>query len=67
MLIFYKPNIPMAVIEAKDNKHTIKSGITLDAPFAFSSNGDKFYCHDRTITSGPIESKLALDAFPTYD
>jgi len=53
--IFDKHNlIPLAVIEAKDNTHTIASGIQqaieyaklLDVPFAYSSNGDGFIEHD---------------------
>jgi len=39
-------------------------GTTLDVPFVFSSNGDGFLEHDRTVTSGTIERELALDAFP---
>lgn len=74
-VLYYKPNMPIAVIEAKDNTHTVKSGIqqslgyaeALDVPFVFSSNGDGFFFHDRTITSGAIESEIALDAFPSPD
>ena len=55
-LLFYKPNIPLAVIEAKDNNHAVGAGMqqaleyaeTLDVPFAYSSNGDGFLEHDRT-------------------
>lgn len=72
-ILYYKPNIPIAVIEAKDNKHTVASGIqqaidyakTLEIPFVLSSNGDGFIFHDRTITSGEIESELNLDSFPS--
>lgn len=72
-ILYYKPNIPIAVVEAKDNKHTIGSGIqqalgyasTLDIPFAFSSNGDGFLFHDRTLTSGAIETELSNDDFPS--
>lgn len=72
-ILYYKPNIPIAVIEAKDNKHSVGTGIqqalgyakTLEIPFVFSSNGDGFIFHDRTITSGEIESELALDSFPS--
>jgi len=54
-ILFYKPNVPIAIIEAKDNKHTIKSGMQqaldyakiLDIPCVFSSNGDGFYFHDK--------------------
>ena len=72
-ILYYKPNIPIAVLEAKDNNHTVSAGIQqalgyakpLDVPFAFSSNGDGFLFHDKTVTSGNIEKELALDAFPS--
>ena len=72
-ILYYKPNIPIAVIEAKDNKHSVGAGIQqaldyaeiLDIPFVFSSNGDAFLFHDRTVTSGDIETELALKAFPS--
>lgn len=71
-ILFYKPNVPIAIIEAKDNNHSIKSGIqqaldyanTLDVPCVFSSNGDGFYFHDKTATDGKIEKELSLDSFP---
>ncbi|HBR92822.1 MAG TPA: hypothetical protein DEA90_01500 [Opitutae bacterium] len=72
-ILYYKPNIPIAVIEAKDNKHSVGAGIqqalgyakTLEIPFVFSSNGDGFIFHDRTVTSGDIESELDLNSFPS--
>lgn len=72
-ILFYKPNVPIAIIEAKDNKHTVKSGIqqalgysnTLDIPCVFSSNGDGFYFHDKTATDGDIEKEISMDEFPT--
>ena len=72
-ILFYKPNVPIAIIEAKDNNHTVKAGIqqalgysnTLDIPFVFSSNGDGFYFHDKTITNGKIETELSIDEFPS--
>lgn len=72
-ILYYKPNIPIAVIEAKDNNHTIGAGIqqalgyaqTLEIPFVFSSNGDGFVFHDTTVKSGEIEKQLPLDAFPS--
>jgi type I restriction enzyme R subunit len=72
-ILFYKPNVPIAIIEAKDNKHSVKSGIQqaldyaniLDIPFVFSSNGDGFYFHDKTATDGKIERELSLDEFPS--
>jgi type I restriction enzyme R subunit len=72
-ILFYKPNVPIAIIEAKDNKHSIKSGIqqalgyanTLDIPCVFSSNGDGFCFHDKTATDGIIEKEIALNEFPS--
>ena len=74
-ILYYKPNIPIAVIEAKDNKHNLGDGMqqalhyaeTLDIPFVFSSNGDGFLMHDRTGQKTQIECELGLDAFPTPD
>ncbi len=74
-LLYYKPNIPLAIIEAKDNSHSVGDGMqqaleyatTLDIPFVFSSNGDGFVFHDRTVTGGTIETNLALEAFPSPD
>lgn len=72
-ILYYKKNIPIAVIEAKDNNHSVGSGMQqallyaqmLDVPFAYSSNGDAFLEHDGTVTSGKIEQEIPLDAFPT--
>jgi type I restriction enzyme R subunit len=72
-LLYYKPNIPIAVIEAKDNNHAVGSGMPqaldyaeiLDVPFAFSSNGDAFLEHDRTATAGTVEKEIPLEQFPT--
>lgn len=72
-ILYYKPNIPIAVIEAKDNNHTVGAGIQqalsyakpLDVPFVFSSNGDGFLFHDKTANSGAIEKEIPLNAFPT--
>lgn len=72
-ILYYKPNIPLAVIEAKDNSHSIGAGIqqaldyaeSLDIPFVFSSNGDGFIFHDRTGLSKKIEQELSIDSFPS--
>lgn len=72
-ILYYKPNIPIAIIEAKDNKHSVRAGIQqaleyaqiLDIPCVFSSNGDGFLFHDRTTTDGHIETELGLENFPT--
>lgn len=74
-ILYYKPNIPIAVIEAKDNKRNLGDGMqqalhyaeTLDIPFVFSSNGDGFLMHDRTGQATQIECELGLDAFPKPD
>ena len=71
-VLYFKPNIPLALIEAKDNSHSVGDGMqqgldyatTLDIPFVFSSNGDGFVFHDRTGTAGATETALTLDAFP---
>lgn len=72
-ILYYKNNIPLAVIEAKDNKHSVGAGIqqaieyaeTLDIPFVYSSNGDAFLFHDRTVDLGKKEIELPMDKFPT--
>jgi len=72
-ILYYKPNIPVAIIEAKSNKLSLSSGIQqgleysniLDIPVVFSSNGDGFYMHDKTISDGQIEKELTLDDFPS--
>jgi type I restriction enzyme R subunit len=72
-LLYYKPNIPIAVIEAKDNNHVVAAGMQqaleyaeiLDVPFAFSSNGDAFLEHDRTRLDGTVEREIPLEQFPT--
>jgi len=72
-ILYYKPNIPVAIIEAKDNNHSLRAGIQqaleyakiLDIPCVFSSNGDGFLFHDRTATDGNIETEISLDDFPT--
>jgi type I restriction enzyme R subunit len=72
-ILYYKPNIPLALIEAKDNNHTVGAGMQqalgyahpLDIPFVFSSNGDGFLFHDKTAESGPIETEIPLNRFPS--
>lgn len=69
-LLSYRSNMPIAIVEAKDNKVTVSHGIQqaigyavdLDIPFAYSSNGSGFYEHDR-ITGK--EREIKLDEFPT--
>lgn len=72
-ILYYKSNIPIAIIEAKDNNHTVGDGMQqalnygeiLDIPFIYSSNGDAFLEHDRTVTDGLIEREIRLEQFPT--
>ena len=72
-ILYYKPNIPLAIIEAKDNNSCVGDGmqqgleyaVTLNIPFVFSSNGDGFVFHDRTGTSNIPETNLALEEFPS--
>ena len=74
IVLYHKPNMPLAVIEAKANKHDIAKGVQqgldyarlLDVPFVFSSNGDGFLFHDKTAASGEaIERQIALEEFPS--
>lgn len=61
-VLYYKPNIPLALIEAKDGSHAVGDGIqqalgyaeTLDIPYVFSSNGAGFLFHDRTGASSQV-------------
>lgn len=74
-ILYYKPNIPIAIIEAKDNKHSIGAGMQqaldyadiLHIPFVFSSNGDGFIFHNKTIKEGQIEKQLTNEEFPSPD
>jgi len=70
-LLLYKPNLPLAVVEAKDNNHSVGAGMqqaleyaeTLDIPFAYSSNGDAFLEHDRSGSGAVVEREIPLDQF----
>jgi type I restriction enzyme R subunit len=72
-ILYHKPNMAIATIEAKDNKHTVGAGIQqaldyavcLDILFVFSSNGDGFLFHDKTATDGNIETEITLEDFPS--
>jgi type I restriction enzyme, R subunit len=73
IVLYYKPNIPIAIIEAKDNNHSIGAGMQqalgyasiLDIPVAFSSNGDGFLEHDRSGQTDQVERELKLTEFPS--
>ena len=67
-VLFYKENMPLAIVEAKDNEHTLGDGMQqalnyaekLDIPFVFSSNGDGFLFHNRLAGT---EETLTLEQF----
>lgn len=71
-VLYYKSNQPIALIEAKDQMHSLGAGMqqaldyaeTLDIPFVFSSNGDGFLFHDRTGNAAATETELTLADFP---
>lgn len=71
-ILYLNANNPIAIIEAKDNKHSISHGLQqamayaqmLDLPFAYSSNGDGFAEHD--FLTGK-EREFGLDEFPTEE
>ncbi|MBF0203226.1 MAG: DEAD/DEAH box helicase family protein [Desulfamplus sp.] len=72
-ILFYKPGIPIAVVEAKDNTHTIADGMQqalnyadmIQVPFVFSSNGDGFLFHNKLQTSGEVETEISMNDFPS--
>lgn len=71
-ILYYKPNIPIAIVEAKDNNHSVGAGMQqalayaemLHIPFVFSSNGDGFLFHDST-SNKIVETELDLESFPS--
>ena len=71
--LYYKLNQPIAIIEAKDNRKPVGSGMQqaleysdiLQIPFVFTSNGDSFVFHDKTETTGVLEQEISLDDFPS--
>lgn len=73
-VLYGKPNLPLAVIEAKQAKYSVGHGMQqalayaemIDAPFAISSNGLGFLIHDRTGQSDLTEREIGVDQFPTY-
>jgi type I restriction enzyme, R subunit len=72
-ILFHNRDLPIAIIEVKDNKHDLGAGMQqalryakmIDVPFAYSTNGDGFIEHDRTRTDGVLESTLELNGFPS--
>ncbi|HDX6666369.1 TPA: DEAD/DEAH box helicase family protein [Escherichia coli] len=74
IVLYHKPGIPLAVIEAKANKHEIGKGMQqgieyarlLDVPFVFTTNGDGFIFRDATAAEGEcLEKQITLDDFPS--
>ncbi len=72
-ILYYRDNLPLAIIEAKDDAHGVADGMqqalgyadALDVPFVYSTNGAGFLEHDRLGASGDVEKELTLDAFPS--
>lgn len=79
IVLYHKPSMPLAVVEAKANKHEVGKGIQqgldyarlLDIPFIFSSNGDGYIFHDKTklgtSEENQLESQIRLEDFPSPD
>lgn len=71
-ILYINSNNPIAIVEAKDNNHSVSYGLQqameyakmLDLPFAFSSNGDGFCEHDFLTGS---EREFGMDEFPTFE
>lgn len=72
IVLYHKMGLPLAVLEAKANKHEIGKGMQqgldyarlLDVPFVFASNGDGFVFHDKTNLA-KLESEITLEDFPS--
>lgn len=72
-VLYFRPNLPIAVVEAKDNSHIVGAGMQqaigyaelLDVPFVFSSNGDAFLFRDATGMGPKLEQEIALTSFPS--
>ena len=72
-VLYQEPGVPIAVVEAKDNNHTVSHGMQqalgyaeiLEVPSAFSSNGDAFASHNKVPAAGEdIETQFPLEQFP---
>jgi type I restriction enzyme, R subunit len=72
-ILYHKPNIPIAVIEAKDASHSVGAGMQqaleyaemIDVPFAFSTNGKGILLHDRSAANGSVEHEISLQGMPS--
>lgn len=71
-ILYFKPNIPIGIIEVKDNNHEVSAGMQqgleyadiLNLPFVFATNGDRFIFHDKTNLQN-IETEIAFENFPS--
>ena len=74
-LLEYRPNFPLAIIEAKSSQKDLGTGMqqalgyatALDVPFVFSTNGNGFLFHDRTGLSENTEIEISSENFPSPD
>jgi type I restriction enzyme R subunit len=72
-LLCWQYGQPLAVVEAKDNRHTVGAGLQqatdyaerMGVPFAFSSNGDGFVFRDATLSDGDLIREISLEEFPS--
>jgi type I restriction enzyme R subunit len=73
LVLCLKPNIPLAVVEAKKSRLSVQAGMQqainyaelLGVPFSFASNGEGFVFRDATLATGVLEQNLTLDQFPS--
>jgi len=71
-ILYFKPNIPIGIIEVKENNQEVGAGMQqgleyadiLNLPFVFSTNGNRFLFHDKTNTDN-VENEIELDNFPS--
>lgn len=72
-VLYHRGHLPLALIEVKDNTHSVGAGMqqaldyaeALNVPFVYSSNGDVFLEHDRLVKTGAVERELKLNEFPS--
>jgi type I restriction enzyme R subunit len=72
-ILYYKKNIPIALIEAKDDSNGVGHGMqqalsyaeSLDVPFVYSSNGSGFLEHNRLNDGSAVEQEIGIDSFPS--
>jgi len=72
-VLYHRGHLPLALIEAKDNTHSVGAGMqqaleyaeALDVPFVYSTNGDAFLEHNRLAKAGVVERELTLNEFPS--